>query len=62
MFERLKEIEPVEVKVVYSDIGHEGPGWYVWEVDAEDEGYTLFSITKPIAEDLKAVCTEYVEV
>jgi len=53
--------EQVEVKVAYSDKGHEGPGWYVWEIDAEDEGYTLFSATKPTSDDLKAVCPSYVE-
>jgi hypothetical protein len=53
--------DPVLVKVQQSETGHEGPGFYVWEVDAEDEGYVLFSKTRPTVEELKAICPKYTE-
>jgi hypothetical protein len=53
--------DPVQVKVVYSDVGHDGPGWYVWEVDMEDEGYVYFSTERPTTEQLQAICLNYTE-
>lgn len=55
------ESEPILVTVQQSETGHEGPGFYVWEVDAEDEGYVLFSKTRPTIEELKAIHPDYVE-
>lgn len=59
--EKIDDGELTEVKVIKSDNGHEGPGWYVWEVDCEEDGYVLFSKTRPTAEQLREVCDTYVD-
>lgn len=52
--------QPVTVKVAYCN-GIEGRGWYVWEDEYQDEGFVHFSLERPTAEQLKAICPEYVE-
>lgn len=52
--------EHVEVTVKHMT-GPEGLAWYAWETEYPEEGYFYVSETKPSAEDLKAICENYVE-
>ena len=36
-------------------------GWYLWETEYPEEGCFWISETKPTADDLKAICANYVE-
>lgn len=59
--------EPVEVTVrhfpdpVFSP-GEEPspPGWYFWETECPEEGCFYFGVSCPTADDLKAICHDYV--
>lgn len=53
------EADLVEVSCLFSAVGHEGPGFYVYETEYPEEGYVHFSPTQPTLEDVKAVCPEY---
>lgn len=54
------EIEDIEVVTYFLQDGPEGPGWYAWEAEYEDEGYFWMGTEKPTDADMKEVCPEYV--
>lgn len=46
---------------IYETNGFEGPGFYLFEEDYEDEGYLWFGDHYPTEEEIKAICPEYVD-
>ena len=55
--------DPAQVKVVWGELNEygDGPGWFIFEVDAEDEGYVEVFKERPTLEQLKAICPTYTE-
>ena len=55
--------EPIEVILLHHLKGDQGAGYYLYESECLDEGYiAFFGETKPTADALKAICSDYVEV
>ena len=46
---------------IYETDGEDGHGFYLFEDEAEDEGYLWFGNHYPTEEEIKAICPEYVD-